>query len=179
MDNDSFSYTPLESSEDIRLVVIEPGERDSPLLCRLITARFDEDPVYEALSYVWGPTDHPGCVILDGQAKSITSNLWSALTHLREYDQRHRQGDQDFKPRCLWIDAICINQDDVLERNHQVQHMSRIYSRAATVLVWLGPAYDGSDLAMNALRNKNALKAQKGWSVPLIKLLDREYWKRM
>lgn len=161
------------------MVVLEPGERDSPLLCRLITTRFDEDPVYEALSYVWGPTDHPGCVILDGQAKSITSNLWSALTHLRKYDQRHRQGDQDIKPRRLWIDAICINQDDVLERNHQVQHMGRIYSRAAMVLVWLGPASEDSDLAMKALTNKNALKVKTDWSNSLIKLLDREYWKRM
>jgi hypothetical protein len=51
--------------------------------------------------------------------------------------------------RALWMDALCINQEDVIERNQQVYLMGSIYSQAREVLVWLGPEKDNSDLAMD------------------------------
>ena len=42
--------------------------------------------------------------------------------------------------RTFWIDAVCINQLDVPERNAQVQRMADIYVNARRTLVWLGEA---------------------------------------
>lgn len=72
----------------------------------------------------------------------VTENLYVALQHLRLLD----------RSRILWVDAICINQDDQREREAQVAIMCEIYSGASRVLVWLGPAAEDSDLAMSFLR---------------------------
>lgn len=63
----------------------------------------------------------------------VTENLHTALKRFRFPD----------KPRTLWVDAICINQQDVPERNQQVQIMGPIFKNAGCVLVWLGEAIDG------------------------------------
>ena len=76
------------------------------------------------------------------QSVSVTKNLYSALKHLRLRD----------KVRVLWIDALCINQSDLDERSHQVLHMSSIFGRAVSVVVWLGEAWEGSDLAMEVVQ---------------------------
>ena len=54
--------------------------------------------------------------------------------------------------RTIWIDAICIDQNNVLERNHQVRNMVRIYAQAEHVLIWLREAAGGSSLAMDVIR---------------------------
>ncbi|KAK3347051.1 heterokaryon incompatibility protein-domain-containing protein [Lasiosphaeria hispida] len=69
-------------------------------------------------------------------------NLAVALHHLRYQD----------KPRLLWIDAICINQEDTAERNAQVQRMPHLYRLAHRVVVWLGPGSRQSKLAISTLR---------------------------
>ena len=90
------------------------------------------------------------------------------------------QPDRD--SRKLWIDALCINQADPLERTHQVSVMAQIYQSARQVLVWLGPAYDQSDLAMRRLSKVKTWK-QDFWSKPeasaLRSLLQRPYWERL
>ena len=96
---------------------------------------------YEALSYTWGnPSDTTPCD-LNGQPHQITKNLEAALKQLRWRS----------RPRHLWVDAICINQLDTLERNHQVPLMKRIYECATRTLVWLGPSSPDSDIAMKLL----------------------------
>lgn len=57
--------------------------------------------------------------------------------------------------RTIWVDAICINQSDVKERNHQVHIMQRIYTNAASVVVWLGPADGSSRAAMDFILKSN------------------------
>ena len=71
----------------------------------------------------------------------VHANLACALRHLR-YERL---------PRVMWIDAICINQDDVDERGQQVQRMADIYRQASRVVVWLGPEGSNSDLAISTL----------------------------
>jgi hypothetical protein len=83
-------------------------------------------PQYEALSYVWGPTEMKS-ISLNGQSCDVRENLFDALVNLRSENQQ----------RTLWVDAICINQDDMKERNHQVSRMESIYSQAEKV-AWLG-----------------------------------------
>jgi hypothetical protein len=74
-------------------------------------------------------------------ALGITHNLGVALRQLRHLD----------KPRVLWVDAICINQDDLIERSAEVMEMASIYSNAGRVVVWLGSSYDDSSLALQTL----------------------------
>jgi hypothetical protein len=90
---------------------------------------------YEALSYVWGEPLFSRKLYTPSGFIPITSSLADALHHLRHPQMK----------RNLWIDAICINQDDVHERGHQVSGMARVYASAEGVLVWLGP--DASKIA--------------------------------
>ena len=83
-------------------------------------------PAYEALSYVWGDTSVTSAIFLEGNNFQVTTSLESALRSLRHYDQQ----------RVLWIDAICIKQADVEERNQHVLLMGEIYTEAQQVVVW-------------------------------------------
>jgi hypothetical protein len=77
-----------------------------------------------------------------GQHRSQnSSNLREALQHLR-WEDRHK---------AIWIDALCLNQDDKKEMGKQVQIMDRIYKEAERVLVWLGMGMDGSDRAIDTI----------------------------
>ena len=89
----------------------------------------DDEPIYTALSYVWGKPKTLKTITVNGCVFPITQNLEVALRHL-QYD--------DIQP-AIWIDAICINQTDWDEKNDQVPRMTRIYSNARNVLIWLGP----------------------------------------
>ncbi|KAI0475575.1 heterokaryon incompatibility protein-domain-containing protein [Xylariaceae sp. FL0804] len=119
-------------------------------------------PAYEALSYVWGSSAKSGRVharagagagagptttLLDATTTipiPVTPNLEQALRHLR---RAPAAADDDSGCRTLWIDALCIDQDDVAERSAQVARMHLVYRRADVVMIWLGPAADDSDHA--------------------------------
>jgi hypothetical protein len=98
-----------------------------------------------ALSYAWRPATPRHSITVNGVPLEITHNLYDALVQLRRC-QRIRQG---FK---LWIDAICINQDDLTERARQVTRMRDIYQSAWQVAVWIGAEADESPTAITALR---------------------------
>ncbi|KAK7990048.1 hypothetical protein PG989_010363 [Apiospora arundinis] len=98
------------------------------LVGTLSVAKFGDKPQFEALSYTWGTSQDKKRMMLNGHQFSIGKNLSDALVFLRNQK----------RPLLLWVDAICINQDDTPERNAQVQIMQHIYMRAKNVLVWLG-----------------------------------------
>ncbi|KAK4220897.1 heterokaryon incompatibility protein-domain-containing protein [Podospora fimiseda] len=143
-----FFYLPLKHDiREIRLLTLnypDPGSgegsrgSDSSLLpsinLTLFHAALDAQPthVFSALSYVWGEANNNRSIILDGQTFQVTNNLFTALTRLYT----------DSFNGHIWIDAICINQSDNDEKAVQVQLMSHIYTRAAKVLIWLGPEPD-------------------------------------
>ncbi|KAG6354999.1 hypothetical protein INS49_004080 [Diaporthe citri] len=87
---------------------------------------------FVALSYVWGDQTHKKTISLNGSRFEVGSNLHEALLSLRN--------SLEVKSRALkvWIDAICINQDDLQERATEVQKMELIYSEALVVRAWLG-----------------------------------------
>ncbi|OCK78908.1 hypothetical protein K432DRAFT_300975 [Lepidopterella palustris CBS 459.81] len=118
----------MPQSQEIRLIDIVPGTAASPLVCYLGYVSLNEQPQYKALSYVWGDASQTLPIQLDGQAFDVTVNLKSALRRLR-----HPSG-----PQTYWIDAICINQNDISERNQQVSLMRNIYEEATIVEIWLG-----------------------------------------
>jgi hypothetical protein len=125
-----FPYSPLDPNHDsIRLVVLEPSESTTPdIRCRLHHVTFREKTKYEALSYTWGDKLATEPIYIDGRLVWVGLNLREALDFLRD-----KQNE-----RVLWIDAICINQADIQEKNRQLSIMPYIYTRAQTVVVWLG-----------------------------------------
>ncbi|KAF5544652.1 heterokaryon incompatibility 6 OR allele [Fusarium mexicanum] len=136
------------ASTEIRLLDLyaSQGLVDSRLIGRLYTTSIESPSPYIALSYVWGLGDKTQSIQisnLDDDEESfipITESLETALRHFRKSG----------KVITLWIDQICINQGDNKEKGQQVAMMGSIYSSATQVLVWLGPAQDGSDELMGA-----------------------------
>lgn len=100
----------METTGDLRILELLPGSFDDPLHCRLRVAAIESDPIYDALSYMWGDLFSNGRIFLDGEAFPVTGSLEDALRHVRLRDS----------VRCLWADAVCINQSDVKERGNQV-----------------------------------------------------------
>lgn len=76
------------------------------------------------------------------QKFNVTSTLHQALKSIRKASPWFKEFDPIFKYQPLWVDALCINQNDILERNSQVSMMRTIYSRARMVLIWLGESED-------------------------------------
>ncbi|KAF2837865.1 HET-domain-containing protein [Patellaria atrata CBS 101060] len=151
-----FQYVPLPDQASARILVLEPGSGEDPIHCQLsITGVNSKDPfhcrlpsrdvktiaAYEALSYVWGDNTRSRKVLCHGEDLAITESLYVALRRLRYPD----------KKRMLWADAICINQDDIPERNQQVPIMREIYSNASRTLVWLGECTDSDVIAIRFL----------------------------
>ncbi|ENH70932.1 Heterokaryon incompatibility protein 6, OR allele [Fusarium oxysporum f. sp. cubense race 1] len=132
-------YHPLTSDKkhfDIRVCILLPKSHGTLVTCKLKTLNLLEDKVdYEALSYAWGSSEDKATITVNETTLQVTRNLTDALTYLRH----------DSKLRSLWIDAICINQSDVDERNSQVRAMGRIYSSASCVISWLGLKDDPID----------------------------------
>ncbi|KAI0911727.1 heterokaryon incompatibility protein-domain-containing protein [Ustulina deusta] len=147
---ETYTYTPLNLGEPSFRLVRLFGGVGQQLQCELVHASLAPGDVidYEAVSYTWGVVTHGlYCIEIlheeEMKKLSIGYNLYRLLLSLR------RPGED----RMLWIDAICINQDenDTTERNHQVQQMSEIYRAAHRVVVWLGPSTHEMDLAMMRL----------------------------
>jgi len=182
---EGFPYSPLDQeSREIRILVLDPGTSGSRISFHLKTASFKNERhflEYEALSYEWGDSTRDKQIFIRDHAIEVRENLWYALDALRLPNE----------PRFLWIDAICINQNDISERNHQVQQMADIYSQASRVLVWLGTATPQSRLAMSHLRKLSALlydkpkpsvgqmaRSPQKWAA-LLNLLEKSYWSRV
>ncbi|KAF8850066.1 HET-domain-containing protein, partial [Acephala macrosclerotiorum] len=124
-------YVPLDkATKQIRLLVLSPSLHpdDERIQCQICIESNFEAVSFEALSYMWGDPDTAGNKVwLNNTLVDVRVNLYNALSYLRTNLER-----------VLWIDALCINQDDVKERNHQVSFMGLVYEKATRVLVWLG-----------------------------------------
>lgn len=123
-----FNYEPIDLKKPtFRLVQLRSGDGD--IECEIFGAGLDQqnDGVsYEALSYAWGVVDMTDNIRMNGRRLGVTNNLYTALRYLRFQD----------KDRILWIDAICIDQANEREKQHQVQQMGKIYSQAEGVIFW-------------------------------------------
>ena len=108
-------------------------------LGRLETVALENKPRYTALSYVWGDPSDRLPFVLDNHRLLINRNLATALQALQLDDE----------PFMLWIDALCINQNNLKEKSEQVLRMKEIYASASLVIVWLGAATPATDVAMD------------------------------
>ncbi|KAF4960119.1 hypothetical protein FGADI_1137 [Fusarium gaditjirri] len=146
-------YNQLEDPDRwIRLVKLEPSpseptsEPDRPdlLVCTIEEYIRGHSAPYTALSYVWESPDSPKKhVRIDGTAVDISSTVENALRRLR-----FRK-----KPRWLWVDQLCINQANEVEKSHQVHQMHHIYREADQVIAWLGNGDESSDLICRLMRD--------------------------
>ncbi|KAH7398652.1 heterokaryon incompatibility protein-domain-containing protein [Phaeosphaeria sp. MPI-PUGE-AT-0046c] len=139
----TYAYKSLLAGNSIRLLSLSPGSGDCPLEAQICIAKIEDGVIYEALSYVWGDSSLKKTLIVDGQSLLISDNLYSILLQLRQPETS----------RILWIDAVCINQQDTTERGIQVSMMGQIYRQADIVICWLGNATVHGTLAMDFLQN--------------------------
>ena len=122
-------YSPLDPDKrEIRLVTIKAGPKEDQIRCVLKHVSLDDSPGYAALSYVWGDPSIRVPILIDEHPFEVTENLALALRSLR-------QPENDWT---FWIDAICVNQENLDERSAQVRLMKDIYQSAPTVVSWLG-----------------------------------------
>lgn len=124
-------YSTLCTPQTFRLLQILPARNDGdPIRCILRDVDRELAPslVYRALSYMWGVLSDRMPIFVNGHTMYITWNLYDAMLHLR-VTHSHTN---------LWIDALCINQQDLNERKHQVKQMKTIYGEAREVICWLG-----------------------------------------
>lgn len=176
-------YRPLSRPQgQIRLFRLAKTSHEGQIKGTFVYSDIKSCPRYTALSYAWGEPTKTRRITVDGRDDfEIGENLWWFL-HCRSLTMK--------KPRLFWIDAICIDQDNVRERNHQVGLMKQIYSMASSVYIWLGRESDNSRLAMDFLANEGAkpLKQQLDDYRPIWgrqegkairDLCQRPYWRRM
>jgi len=122
-------YRPLPTTPTaFRLLLLDPGTLDDVIECHLLVADLGIKYHYEALSYAWGDPQDTLPIILDSIRRYVTVNLEIALRRLRF---KHSS-------RVIWVDALCINQNDIREREGQVRRMRDIYKSSSRTLVWLG-----------------------------------------
>ena len=153
-------HTLDPSGNTIRLLTLLPGQF-SDKVCLSVTHESIQDEKhtpYECLSYPWGETQTPEKVYIWQKSPANASNVDSlqflhprinpltALKYIRLVDT----------PRVIWVDAICIDQDNINERSQQVAHMGQIYNYAAQVLVWLGPEDERTSMALETIERLSA-----------------------
>ncbi|CAO2653375.1 Nn.00g027860.m01.CDS01 [Neocucurbitaria sp. VM-36] len=153
----TYSYTRLPKGRYTRVVLLQPArDHRSPLQVKLGVFALEDDARFQrrfdALSYVWGSADKAELIFCDGSTMLITPNCAAAMRHLRNQQS----------PRALWIDAICIDQDSVNERSHQVLLMGEIYEAASHVFIWLGTASPEVSHAIANIRRLCALRSDWG-----------------
>lgn len=163
-----YEYKPLPDEDSTRVVILAPGKGDEPLsgVLKVIhlsnrrqtlrsaqrahkrrktssapgVIRWTPNIPYEAISYVWGSDAKNHIILLSGKTHRITASLSDALHQCRFPNQS----------RALWADSICIDQDKLEEKNHQVYMMGRIYSSSQRTLICLGTDPDNRDHARKA-----------------------------
>ena len=134
-----FPYQSLGPNE-IRILSVLPGTSGTSIECRLSVRNIEDPGEYEALSYAWETWTLSSHINVHHQSVNITPNLASALEVLRFED----------KPRHLWVDALCINQQDAEERGTQVALMAKVMERATNVCIWLGEEDEDTQWAFSS-----------------------------
>lgn len=120
-------YPTLNQSVDgLRVLIIAPASSGT-IECRTAAFTFSQQPIYRALSYEWGPPGLTLSIVLNGIKVHVRENLWYALYHLRH---SHEEVS-------LWTDALCIDQQNDLEKARLIPQMSIVYRRAEEVVLWL------------------------------------------
>ncbi|KAI9928467.1 hypothetical protein MW887_002512 [Aspergillus wentii] len=129
-DMEPLVYTDLSGFDSIRLLELEPSESpQDPIRCHMVQDDLSQKPDYDAISYAWGNTTRKITISVNDCRLGVTMNLWSALFRLRRKEERRR----------LWVDAICINQENIQERNQQFTESAIQKYSTIEIFHWFGP----------------------------------------
>lgn len=149
----------------IRLLALEPSRNDDSLvICRFRVVALDQSRSYEALSYTWGVSNDRDVISVGGNKISVNLSLATALHALRH----------PIEERTLWIDAICINETDNIEKSFQVPLMALIYRNCSRTVIWLDESKKDSRKAFRLLRI-----VVKEYPRILSKVLHRPWFRRV
>lgn len=144
-------YQPLDRHRlEFRILhLCGSSSHNDVLKCRLETVSLLREPIpeYEAISYCWAEVTGRERILLNGKQFEMPA---SAAKVLRRFQPRSRF-------RALWIDALCINQDDRTERGHQVMLMGQIYRNTLRTLIWLGDANDTVPEAVRSIEKLSSM----------------------
>ncbi|KAI9648947.1 hypothetical protein NHQ30_001513 [Ciborinia camelliae] len=145
----NYDECPLPKPTSLRYLLLLPAKESDEIICELTTDN-EKNESYEALSYCWGGQNPDVSIKIRDKINgmlydfAVSETLRAALKRLR----------YESTMRVLWVDAICINQKNVLERNEQVPMMSDIYSKAKSVCVWLGDHDEDSKEAIKFIKDR-------------------------
>lgn len=182
-----YTYEALQNDDDsaIRLLYLYPGP--GPLRMALKNVHLDysdgaeatrKAPPYEAISYAWGDSTLTESVYCNDKRLDIPASLYAALRQLRPAEPGDSGSDTSAAPRVLWADAVCINQRDVDEKNHQVGLMDKIYARPTSVLIWVGADTEGlQDVGASIGRMRSLLPAETYDAQELIQI-SKDYYEK-
>jgi hypothetical protein len=156
-------YSTLPESGVIRLVKILSGDWDEEIVCDIFETSLGTIMPYKALSYAWrlGQNEPEATILCNGVDVEISANLFDALRQLRNVQI----------PVVIWVDFLCINQQDVMERSLQVAMMREIYEKSREVIIWLG---EGSKYDRFEERGRGQQPAQLTKRARVIKWYDDE-----
>jgi len=139
----TFKYEPLPNTEaTIRILYLHPLSHSGKIEVSLTVVNLSDKPVYTALSYEWGTEIEQQVITVNGHFVHIHKNLYQLLLRLCPKHGFRR----------LWVDAICINQNNISERNSQVQMMGDIYKTATSVVAWLGDDAEHGEALLRHLK---------------------------
>ena len=126
-----YSHLNYTLGQEIRLVILLPGALHDPIRCEITHVNLEDNPEYDAVSYTWADEDGDDSLSRNINISNglcfvpVTINCEATLRQLRQPGSRRK----------LWIDALCIDQSNVSERNHQVGIMDSIYTKASCVRI--------------------------------------------
>ena len=171
----TYHLKPLDASiQQIKLFKLSRASRaqtqDADLHVTLSVWDLTNCPPFIALSYRWGSTKASRPVWINGRSHNIGRNLLDFLETYASLDSyKFREvfakaaissGSVDATSLYLWVDQLCIDQSSIYERNHQVRLMGKIFSSAASVVVWLGKNDHASAAAIDYIRNNQEAEEQ-------------------
>lgn len=175
-----YHYEELRPLE-FRLVRIL-AKRMSAVKCEIIHCSLDNHPPYIGISYAWGDADDEWPIQVGNVTVPVAVSLFGALDAVR------KQGEDVL----VWVDALCIDQQNRDERSEQVQLMAEIYAKATEVAIWLGPSENDSELAIEFLEDIAIARDDPGEITDLlfspsrrravgavVCLFQRDHWKRL
>jgi hypothetical protein len=130
-----YEYEPLTNSRQIRLLKILRRKPGCGLQCELVHVNLEDWPSFEAISYTWRGQSSTESIIVDGKRLLVTPGVLEIAKYLESF----------YDARYIWVDGVCIDQQNLDEKNIQVPLMKDIYLRSFRVILWLGPQYQVKD----------------------------------
>ena len=141
-DPKEFQYQRI-ADDHIRLIQLLPQSTATLIECSIHHSNLEEaEHSYIAFSYCWGNPAITKILLLGGHEISVTENLFHALSVIIQHHDHTTY---------FWIDALCINQQNIPERNHHVQRMGAVYSSAKAVYTWLGAEDGETEIAFSEI----------------------------